>query len=727
MSIVNSEYSTKSNTASVYQTDGKPLSPEALYKAKLKYGIYNNPTTQSIGVPASSTASDTAALLATSTDLSIEPYKRQLAADAQTAALFARKDTAPQRWSKDHIDTDAANAALHAKTIKEQIKPTDFSKSNAAAASVLTKGSHSIASSNLSSLYEFDAVRNGSKNSHSTLNIDLLTKASKERANTLINERINPERDASRLGLITDKGDDSKLETFAAVGALASQKLPKPVDPNLEARAVYKNSLVDPKVLAKARLNADSTLSNIEKKLGEKDLFYNPEFNKAAIAIAQSHATKRLATTDKVNLGGGLFMSQEELDSIASKIVNPVLADITKRAATQREKDAELAKQKEEQIKAHRQFKLQQQAKKLEEKRLKEEAKIKRRKELEDEKQKQRDLKLELENSKKAELSKHKEILTAKQQEEERKKNELLAKKQAEEERISSEQDAASKLRKEELTKAQEERDLKLAPIIEKLKIETDKLAVLNEEKQAIQDITNSQIKNSENAKSLLEVSQTELLESEKQLSQLKLDIENSTTEQEKLLKEHELKKQEAEVALKKSNEIEAEALLKQAEIEKEKAIVENERLKLELELENAKIEALQEEKKIVEITPPKKDEDEVVTSSATDKEATTTGKTTSGVQTIVTGTGAITKDFSSTKSVVDASGTISPKENGADKVKSLVDEALGNKEIDGGELKQTFSGFSQGSVKDQATTTTNAEQSVEKDDKHKSFFKEEF
>lgn len=795
MSLANSELSQKSRTSSVYQTNGKPLSPEALYKAKLKYGIYHNPTTQSIGVPSSSGASDTAALLATSTDLSIEPYKRQLAADAQTAALFARKDTAPKKWTKDYIDTDAASAAISAKSLKKQVVATsnsDFANSNAAAASVLSKDSRSLASSNLASLYEFDAVRNGTKNSHASLNIEKLSKASKEHANTMISSRINPERDSSRLGLSskTDE-DDSHLEKFAAVGALASQNYKAPIDPNLEATAIYRNSLVDPKVLAKARLNADHTLIGINKYLGEKDLFLNPDYNKIAIQIAQSHAQKRIASSDKINLGGGLFMTQQELDSIASKIVNPVLEDITSKAKKQREKDAEVAKKKEEQIKLHRQFKLEQQSKKLEEKRLKEEAKVQRRKEMEQEKQKQKDAKLELERSKKEELSKHQDILTAKQKEEERTKKELLAKKQAEEERIQDESTKAEQQRSKELQDAKEERDLKLAPIVEKLRIETDKLAVLNEEKQAIQDITDSQIKNTENANALLLASQDELTNAVQQLDLIKEQIENATTESEKLAKESELKKQEAEVALKKSNEVEAEALLKQAEIDKEKAIVENERLKLELELENAKIEVLEEEKEIAQILPPTKEPttsaaintEDPINKSTEPKESSSTSESSSEQQlpkTVVTGTGTVnlshTSAFQSqdqsTRSIVDASGAITPASK---KVKSLVDEVIpkegtsktsGNevkktveesadkpssdlkqvkeeaeketpakeKEIgEGNDLKQTFSGFSQGSVDDKATkdqenaTESTPDVTEEQEDKHKSFFKEEF
>lgn len=683
---------------SVYQTNGKPLSKEALYKAKLKYGVYQSPSAQSVGVPNSNSASDTAALLASSTDLKIEPYKRSVAADAQTAALFAKKDTAPQRWTRDHIDGGATSAAAAVGSLNKtaetnethSIASSSRDGASSAASAVLGKSGKSIgslASSNLASLYEFDAVRSGQKKT-CNLDLSLINKASQDRANSMISKRMNPDKNVARSGLATQpKLDDAALETFAAVGALASQNYKPPVDKNLEERAVYKNSLIDPKVLAQASLNAANTLKSIDKYNGSKDLLANADFNRIAMEIASRHQEARSHTSGKVDLGGGLYMTQEELDAIAMKHVSPVLDQINKTADSQRAKDAVVAQEKEERRLAHEQYKADIKAKKMEEQRLKAEAKATRRREMEEEKQRAKDAKLALEKSKKEELEKHKEILSSKQQEEIRKRDELLAKKQAEEERIAQESTEAEKRRTEELTAVERERDTRLAPIIASLKVEQDKLDVLNEEKQAVQDITDTHFKTTENAKSLLVVSQTELTHAQENLEKLKSEIETTTGEQEKLAKEAEIKAAEAEVALKESAELDAEASLKKAEIEKQRALVENERLRLELELENEKIGALTDEKEIAETLPPS---EEAKAEDAKTKQ-----------QTVITASGPVNTGY-----------------------KSMVDDALDYKppaeekeSKDGGELKQTFSGFSQGS----------GEGKEEDEDKHKSIFKEEF
>lgn len=63
----------------VYQTTGEPLSREALYKAKLKYGVYQSPAqSYSIGVSDAHAASDKAANLAhdnqTPVEASLQTY-----------------------------------------------------------------------------------------------------------------------------------------------------------------------------------------------------------------------------------------------------------------------------------------------------------------------------------------------------------------------------------------------------------------------------------------------------------------------------------------------------------------------------------------------------------------------------------------------------------------------------------------------------------------------------
>lgn len=148
----------KSSKYSVYQTEGKQLSTEAIYRAKMKYGVYNNPARVSLGVDPS--ASDTAALLATNTDLSINEYSRQLSADAATAALIAKGEP-PVAWKREHIAPEAEYAAISARSpLKSDTthgNVSDSTESNGAASAALKTSAKSA----LQEQYDFDDVRTG--------------------------------------------------------------------------------------------------------------------------------------------------------------------------------------------------------------------------------------------------------------------------------------------------------------------------------------------------------------------------------------------------------------------------------------------------------------------------------------------------------------------------------------------------------------------------------------
>lgn len=616
---------------SVYQTSGKPLSREALYKAKLRYGIFESPSKVNSGFTNSADASDTAALLAASSDLSIEPYKRNVAIDAQTAALLA-KDDAPSAWKRDKIDLDAQYAAQNAK-ISQVIKEQRSSKSQGSAASAaLHSSAKSIASSslsskNLDSLYQFDEIRNGSKRPTNAFDLSKIALVSQKNANTSLSQRIDPEKNVSRSGLrsnsiasknfatvgalasqkpedLSDK--EFELANFAAAGALASQGYKVPEDPNLEAKAVYRNQMVDPKVLSTATLNASKTLKGIDKYVANQNTTSNMEFNKIALEIAQRHSQKRQAGEIKVNLGGGLYMTQAELDAIASKFVNPVLETIDKQATAQRERDFEEARKAAEIKKQYEEVKLQEKAAKVEAKRLKEEAKIQRRKEIEDEKQKQIDAKKELEQLKLEELSKTEEILKTKQLEESKRKAELIEQKETETSKLSKEAQEAQEARDLELKELEDAKAEKLSPILKDLAVETDKLNLLKKEKESLEEITKSQVLKIENSKKLIETSHLELTNLGTELETLKSDIAKATSEEDKLRVEKELNDKETEILLQKHKDEELTNNLKKLELESSKNAVEEEKLKLLLDLENEKIDALNDEKKILETLPPK-------------------------------------------------------------------------------------------------------------------------
>ena len=255
--------SNKSNVSkySVYQTNDKPLSNEAIYRAKMKYGIFNNPARVSIGVDPS--ASDTAAVLAANTDLSINSYSKELSSEAAHAALIAKPDSVVG-WKRNRVAPEAEYAAMSAKSMKFPFDNFDTSSTAinddaAAAVSVLKKTPKNVAREALNDLYEFDDVRSGkvtlskfqdvkSNNSLKNLNIKQdnrggvktsnlaiektrsmnignITKNASKAADELLNKRLNPEKN-HRSGLKSTLGTDkSTIDSKIYINNIYNQSI----------------------------------------------------------------------------------------------------------------------------------------------------------------------------------------------------------------------------------------------------------------------------------------------------------------------------------------------------------------------------------------------------------------------------------------------------------------------------------------------------------------------
>ncbi|KAK9371056.1 hypothetical protein V1509DRAFT_615645 [Lipomyces kononenkoae] len=108
-------------------------------------------------------------------------------------------------------------------------------------------------------------------------------------------------------------------------------------------------------LLAAAQRNVQSKLDAIDKEAASSSLRGSKEFNAMALALAEVDITgKYSATPHKVyDMGGGVYMSPEEVHGIAQQHVQPVLADLDQKAADQQKAD-EMARQEKERIKAER-------------------------------------------------------------------------------------------------------------------------------------------------------------------------------------------------------------------------------------------------------------------------------------------------------------------------------------------------------------------------------------
>ncbi|KAK9431983.1 hypothetical protein V1505DRAFT_366909 [Lipomyces doorenjongii] len=188
-------------------------------------------------------------------------------------------------------------------------------------------------------------------------------------------------------------------------------------------------------LLAAAQRNVHSRLDAMDKEAASNYLFGNKEFNAMALALAEQDIKgKYTAQHAKVfDMGGGVFMSAEEVQQIAQKNMQPVLEELNERAFDQREKD-EIARQEKERMKADKaeekermkadkaEEKARKKEEKADQKMRKEAEKQTRKEEKEDEKQRKRD-----EKQRKKEEKEHEKELKVLNKEEKKKTSKRAA------------------------------------------------------------------------------------------------------------------------------------------------------------------------------------------------------------------------------------------------------------------------------------------------------------
>lgn len=478
---------------SAYQNNGKPLSQQALYQQKLRQGVYSNPGKPSVGV--SSNASDTAALLAASSDLTVNPtYERSKpAAEAHTAALAAKKSetTAWKRESTDpHADAAAASAKVKTVTAKksELGLPDTYDKS-----AVFTKAKSNSANSMTSrSTPEKSVSKHGLASKQaaqaSPLNIGKISQLADQNSSLMISKRFNPENDY-RSGINSSKSN-------AAAVAAANTTTPQLMRHGLgysDSQSSQRRTLtfqasevVDAALLAAASAKASERLNSISSA-STLDIRERAQAYSKALTAAQKNSETRLSAhkSGMVDLGGGLLLPIGEVDKLANLIVQPVLDDLSSKAVAQRESDEKQKKKWFELTQLHQKSKKEDEEQKLAEKAERERAKEARiaaheeEKAGEDEKVRQFEAeKQAIYDGKLAEFNELKEGHAAEQEElnKEREENEA---------RIHEEESGLIEGRKTELEEMQAEKDELLKPVNEELEVETAKLNELTTERDS--------------------------------------------------------------------------------------------------------------------------------------------------------------------------------------------------------------------------------------------------
>ncbi|CAN6642102.1 hypothetical protein TRVA0_019S00628 [Trichomonascus vanleenenianus] len=429
----------------------------AQYNKQLRHGIYNSPGSPVVGV--SSTSSGEAALLATQSDLSPNLWQRESAAPAAgTAALLAtQSNKSPQIWKPDSSAT-AATAALYAKDHPSTVSSSDdngvnYKLESASAKAALQAHKTPAAEMAAQALPEAYAWRGG----ESTLEENEFKGASvkvfqQDRENQLRRSKSLGSSEHAGFGNIGDIEETARQNAAQRLSHLNATKpsiyATKPSeyaglgvgnkrdsmasshyssiheDDNVlknSAAAAAANILMTQKreedrrhqqqlqealrqhdaLMTAARARAESSLSEIDRRVLEKNPLADTRFNAAAYEIAEKKGKERMENHGKINIGGGMFMTQSEIEAIAQRNVAPVLSEISERAEQQRQDD-EVRRLAEEEERAH---KAEDQRigreKKAEEKRIKHEEKEKKRALQSQQKQAEREKKQKLKAEKK--------------------------------------------------------------------------------------------------------------------------------------------------------------------------------------------------------------------------------------------------------------------------------------------------------------------------------------
>ena len=106
-------------------------------------------------------------------------------------------------------------------------------------------------------------------------------------------------------------------------------------------------------LLAAAQRNVAARMSGMDQKVFDETGKASPammsEWEAKAKARAEAESSARMVNHGKVNIGGGRYMDQSEVEAIAAARVQPTLDEITKKADAQRERDEKARQEAEEQ------------------------------------------------------------------------------------------------------------------------------------------------------------------------------------------------------------------------------------------------------------------------------------------------------------------------------------------------------------------------------------------
>lgn len=534
-----------------------------------------------------SNASDAAALLAASSDLSVKPsYERlQAAPEAHNAALAAKREniTAWTRGKEDPLADAAAASAKAAEAVPRKLElgiPASYDKGSVYR--MATSNSTSTMTSR--STPEKSVAKHGLASKTSTitsqsLNIGKISQLADQNSLKMINSRFNPEQDY-RAGIPIKPAEflTAEEEKLAAQSAGRSLTLKHgagysdSVSQQKRTKTFQAADVVDATLLAAASAKAAERLNSISLadpiNLREQAQIYSK-----ALATAQKNSEERLKNHNLglIDLGGGLKLPIGEIDKLALMIVQPVLNDINEKATAQRESDATKKLKFAELLQLHEKFKVDDFNRKQKEKADRKQAEKERIEANEGRKKNEDELYTTYQGERNTEVDDKTQELKELEEKYAGEREVLLTEKQLNEDTIQEEESGLIGGRKKELEELQAEKDEELKPTLDELEIETGKLKELTDSKNQLE----GEVESGEKLKAEYEAKIAELKE---KLEQTKTSFETTTAELEETTSKRETTDKEVDdLRTNKASEDET-ALLAHGELDEQVSTLEKEK-----------------------------------------------------------------------------------------------------------------------------------------------------
>ncbi|CCD23721.1 uncharacterized protein NDAI_0C00600 [Naumovozyma dairenensis CBS 421] len=334
------------------------LSQEAIYRTKLKYGIFDSPAKHSSGIADNKLAAQTAAYLTTTKILpelsgqrstSPEPSSLppSIAPDAQAAAnklvmstLRPEDMNLPHYLSKSSDRSSKPDITSHTAALKALSRDKSIiENAHLQASPVSSSHSHTALGKTPSKTITKEHPTQISRK----LNLSQVLKGAERRANERITQRWDPTADK------IERIKQSEKNYAVAVASYLTNKSSMEEQTKLKnmelQRLKHQSDVGDSyKVFNMAQVKTNMKLNSIDLAQKEVQLFNNEEFNRLAITKATDEYKKgqlgRVKTLKgqegKVNLGGGLWVPWENVDKLAHERTDPVLKNVHETVAREK-------------------------------------------------------------------------------------------------------------------------------------------------------------------------------------------------------------------------------------------------------------------------------------------------------------------------------------------------------------------------------------------------------